>query len=379
MKYFTIKIAFLLCIILIPFSVKQIYSVNPTYTLTITNDQQVDSKNYEFDIYLLRTGATAFSYSTFSQYSINFNSLIKNGGTISFSINAGTCALIAAQQITSGDLSVDAVNNRLIISTYFTSTFTTISNTAPGTKLGRFRVTNTANFGNAAPNLSWNSIGTSATKILMSNFTDITNTAVHFVIITNGSLPVVLSSFNSSVSTNNVALSWTTTSEINNSGFEIYRTIKDNNQWTKIGFDKGYGTSVESHNYAFTDNNVQAAVYDYKLKQIDFNGNAEYYSLQNDVIVKKPGDFKVSQNYPNPSNPKTKIDYQIPFDGKISLKVFDMTGKEVATLVNENKSAGYYTSEFDGSNVASGIYFYRITAAGNGQEFSKTLKMVLVR
>ncbi|MEO8512043.1 MAG: T9SS type A sorting domain-containing protein [Ignavibacteria bacterium] len=87
----------------------------------------------------------------------------------------------------------------------------------------------------------------------------------------------------------------------------------------------------------------------------------------------------MSQNYPNPSNPKSKIDYEIPFDGNVSIKVYDILGKEIITLVNEFKTADFYSVEFDGSNLASGMYFYRITANGGGKIFSKTLKMILVK
>ena len=97
------------------------------------------------------------------------------------------------------------------------------------------------------------------------------------------------------------------------------------------------------------------------------------------MVIKAPGNFSLSQNYPNPSNPKSKIDYELPFKGKISIIVYDILGKEVAALVNEIKDEGYYTAEFDGSNLASGVYFYRINAESGILNFSKTLKMILVK
>lgn len=85
--------------------------------------------------------------------------------------------------------------------------------------------------------------------------------------------------------------------------------------------------------------------------------------------------FGIEQNYPNPFNPSTVIKYQIPFDTQVKLKVFDILGNEIETLVNEYKSAGSYNIQFNADNLASGVYFYRIQA-GN---FSQSMKMILMR
>ena len=87
----------------------------------------------------------------------------------------------------------------------------------------------------------------------------------------------------------------------------------------------------------------------------------------------------MSQNYPNPSNPKSKIVYEIPVDGRVTIMLYDILGKETVSIVNETKQAGYYSAEFDGTNLASGVYFYRIFVEGGAQKFSETLKMILVK
>ncbi len=92
-----------------------------------------------------------------------------------------------------------------------------------------------------------------------------------------------------------------------------------------------------------------------------------------------PSAYSISQNYPNPFNPSTKINYNLPFDSKVSIKVFDINGKEVATVVDDNRNAGNYTASFDGSKLSSGAYFYRISATGNGRNFTDTKKMILVK
>ncbi|MCC7159041.1 MAG: T9SS type A sorting domain-containing protein [Ignavibacteria bacterium] len=198
--------------------------------------------------------------------------------------------------------------------------------------------------------------------------------------ICTGPLPVELSSFTSAIEKNNVKLNWVTEWELNNSGFDLERKeTKAESQWKKIAFIAGGGTTQGQKFYQYEDKKIKTGTYNFRLKQIDYNGNYEYFELSDTVDVKAPSDFKLSQNYPNPSNPKSKIDYEIPFDGKVSLKVYDILGREVFKLVDEFKSADFYTVEFDGTNLASGIYFYRIIAEGSDKQFTKTLKMVLVK
>jgi len=187
-------------------------------------------------------------------------------------------------------------------------------------------------------------------------------------------LPVELSSFVSSINGSNVTLNWTTASEINNSGFDIERSSVSGT-WSKVGNVTGNGTSATTHSYTFTDRNLASGNYSYRLKQVDFNGNFEYHNLSNEVIVGIPVKYDLSQNYPNPFNPSTKINYALPTDGQVSIKIFDMAGKEVMSLVNEVKTAGYYSVNFNASNLSSGIYFYSLSAA----DFTATKKMMLVK
>ena len=88
-----------------------------------------------------------------------------------------------------------------------------------------------------------------------------------------------------------------------------------------------------------------------------------------------PDKFDISQNYPNPFNPSTTIKFQVPSSGIVSLKVYDVLGKEVATLVNEEKPAGSYEINFNASQLSSGIYFYKIQAGS----FIQTKKMILLK
>lgn len=197
--------------------------------------------------------------------------------------------------------------------------------------------------------------------------------------ICTGPLPVELSSFTYAVTKNNVHLSWTTEFEINNAGFRIERMDTKENVWKEITLVAGHGTTNEPHSYSFEDKKLQTGTYKYRLKQLDYSGSYEYFTLESDVVVKKPEQFSMGQNYPNPSNPKSKIDFEIPFTGRVTLKVYDMLGREVMKILDEQREAGYYTAGFDGSALASGVYFYRIYAEGGPQSYSKTLKLVLVK
>jgi hypothetical protein len=197
-----------------------------------------------------------------------------------------------------------------------------------------------------------------------------------------GALPVTLSSFTSSVRNNTAVLMWVTEVELNNSGFDVERanvTLSGAEEWHKITFVQGNGTTNQPKGYLYEDKKLAKGIYKYRLKQIDYNSNYEYFELANDVVITPPNKFNISQNYPNPSNPKSLIDYEIPIRGKVTLIVYDIIGQEAASLVNETKEAGYYTAEFNGSSLSSGVYFYRITAEGEGQKHVKTMKMILVK
>jgi len=88
-----------------------------------------------------------------------------------------------------------------------------------------------------------------------------------------------------------------------------------------------------------------------------------------------PANYLLSQNYPNPFNPSTSISYSLPKSGYVTLKVFNILGNEVTTLVNEAKAAGQYNVEFNASNLPSGIYFYKIQSGS----FTETKKMILLK
>ncbi len=196
--------------------------------------------------------------------------------------------------------------------------------------------------------------------------------------MTDETMPVKLESFIYSISLNNVKLNWVTSEEINNAGFDIERSDNYGQSFSKISFLKGHGNS-NGNNYSFTDNNLKTGEYKYRLKQIDYNGNFEYFNLFSLVKVSGPNKFTLKQNYPNPSNPTSKIDYQIPFNAHVSIEMYDVSGRLVSKLVNEKQNAGYYSIIFNGSNLASGVYYYKILVKSEKGELSETKKLVLIK
>jgi hypothetical protein len=189
-------------------------------------------------------------------------------------------------------------------------------------------------------------------------------------------VPVELTSFTANASEGLVELSWTTATELNNQGFEIQRN--SGNDYQTVGFIDGHGTTTQAQEYSFTDV-VTPGSYSYRLKQIDLDGSFEYSDvLEVDVTV--PDVFALEQNYPNPFNPSTKIDFSLAVDSKVSLKVFDVLGQEVVTLINYDLGAGAHVVDFNASSLNSGVYFYRIDAAGiDGTNFTNVKKMIFTK
>lgn len=190
-------------------------------------------------------------------------------------------------------------------------------------------------------------------------------------------IPVELTSFTAKSDNNSVTLNWTTATELNNSGFQIERS--NGSDYQSVGFVAGHGTSTSAHSYVFVDQNLETGTYTYRLKQVDLDGTFEY-SKAVEVEVLGLREYTLDQNYPNPFNPSTTINFSLAVDSKVSLKVFNVLGQEVASLLNGQMSAGSQKVSFDASSLNSGVYFYRLEANGiDGQKFSSTKKMILTK
>lgn len=179
---------------------------------------------------------------------------------------------------------------------------------------------------------------------------------------------------------NNVILNWKTETEINNYGFEIQRSSSNDGSvllytdWEKIDFVEGYGNSNSQKTYSYTDKNVKYGRYAYRLKQIDIDGSFEY-SPTVDADIGKPEYYWLGQNFPNPFNPVTTISYTLPAGDFVTIKIFNIQGQIIKTLVNEIQDAGYYEINFDGSELTSGVYIYRMET----KHFGDSKKLLLLK
>ncbi len=199
-----------------------------------------------------------------------------------------------------------------------------------------------------------------------------------------GIIPVELTNFNANINGKIVDITWKTATETNNLGFELQRQL-DNNDWTTIGFRAGKGNSTEVTTYSYIDDltGITANLVNYRLKQIDFDGSFNFSKV---ITVENtlPKTFVLEQNYPNPFNPSTKINFSLPYACNVKLEVYSISGEKVATLVNEVKTAGFYSVDFSTdlfSNLASGMYIYRLNATNvnNGEVYTIAKKMMLLK
>jgi hypothetical protein len=186
-------------------------------------------------------------------------------------------------------------------------------------------------------------------------------------------LPVELVTFMAKTKTNVVELNWKTASEINNYGFNIEKRLSNN--WEKIGFVEGGGSTNTPQEYIFIDKNVNPGKQTYRLKQIDRDGKYEYSNEIEILVTDRPIKYSIFQNYPNPFNPRTILRFDLPRSSFVDLKVYNSIGQEVAVLISEYLNAGSYSHEWNADQMPSGVYMYRLQAG----RYVETRRMVLLK
>lgn len=195
-------------------------------------------------------------------------------------------------------------------------------------------------------------------------------------------LPVGLTSFTAELNKGTIELNWNTATELNNYGFKVQRsqvsykvseTLKYN--WAKIGFVNGAGNTNSLKNYYFADNTISYGSYAYRLKQLDKDGNYKYSNVAEINASQIPNGYLLNQNYPNPFNPSTTINYAIAKEGYTKITVYNILGSRAAVLVDEIKSAGSYSFQFNASALPSGVYYYKLESGG----YSDIKKLVLMK
>ncbi|RJP68374.1 MAG: T9SS C-terminal target domain-containing protein [Ignavibacteriales bacterium] len=186
--------------------------------------------------------------------------------------------------------------------------------------------------------------------------------------------PVEMSYFSAKIISNKVELVWKTITETNNRGFGIEKST-DKISFNTIGFVNGKGTSSNPQIYNYTDINISGSkVFYYRLKQVDFDGTFEY-SQSIEVRNNLPGEYNLLQNFPNPFNPTTTINFSLPVKSFVTLKVYNAIGNEIAVLVNEEKPAGFHEVVFNAFGISNGVYYYRLQTG----DYSVIKKMILLK
>jgi hypothetical protein len=210
--------------------------------------------------------------------------------------------------------------------------------------------------------------------VITSNDPSSASITVPITMIVSDNVPVELTAFNASEVEGEVYLNWETKTELNNSGFSVERKKAKEKNWKSLSFIKGSGTTTEATVYNFSDKPTEPGKYEYRLKQIDFDGTFAYSEILN-VNFSAPDKYELSQNYPNPFNPATKIKFSIPKAGMVNLAIYNLLGEKVAELINQELEIGYHEAEFNAANFASGVYLFRISAG----DFNSVKKMMLMK
>jgi hypothetical protein len=180
-----------------------------------------------------------------------------------------------------------------------------------------------------------------------------------------------------------VVIEWGTLSEVNNFGFEIERCAGAETAFRRLvgSFIPGHGTTLIAQHYSYVDSTAGPGKWLYRIRQIDLDGSVHYtdpvsvdgLAGTQDKLI--PKEFFLLQNYPNPANPSSKISYGLPRNSHVTLTLYNTLGQQVASLENGEMDAGYYEVQFNGSRLASGVYFYRFQAG----DYVATKKLILMK
>jgi hypothetical protein len=187
----------------------------------------------------------------------------------------------------------------------------------------------------------------------------------------NAVLPVELTTFTARLDGRDALLSWQTASETNNAGFDVQSL--DAGAWQTLGFVPGAGTTSETQNYAFRVDALAPGTHRFRLRQIDFDG-AFAFSPVVELTVDLPEPYRLTAAFPNPFNPRTSFELIVRRSQRVTVSVFDVLGRRVATLFDGTMAANEARSfSFDGAGLPSGLYLYR----AEGESFSATRRMTL--
>ncbi|MFA7361280.1 MAG: T9SS type A sorting domain-containing protein [Candidatus Kapaibacterium sp.] len=358
------------------------------HKLTATNFQSAGNE-VQFDVFIQATTSTPL-YLSVSDMAFDFNlanfenpvfAYINNSCNLKNSSGAPAVEYnnTISQYMSGNTLIINVSEMNINTQADFDNLVAKIDNTPMMHKIGRFSLSGITN-PSGTLGMHWVPANTVILSYEPVKWAAVNNSDQSTYEITEDQpLPVVLQSFTAAtVNERNVKLNWITGSELNNAGFEVERAeVRSQNlEFSKIGFINGHGTTNTPTNYSFEDIKLNTGKYNYRLKQVDNNGNFAYHKLNSEVEVGIPKKYNLSQNYPNPFNPVTKIDFDLPKDARVKITVFDILGREMKSIINEFRKAGYHTVTFNASGISSGTYFYRFETEGGNNIITKKLLLV---
>jgi len=190
-------------------------------------------------------------------------------------------------------------------------------------------------------------------------------------------LPVELTTFDAQVDGKSVQLTWQTASETNNAGFEVERTKGGTDEWRKVGFVEGHGTTSDPHDYAFTDTDLSYEIdsLSYRLRQVDTDGSA---TLTDPVAVARGAveGLQLKKTFPNPTRQRVTVRYAVPEKGgqEVTLRLYDVLGRQVRS-VRAPAEPGRHERTLSVGDLGSGVYFLRL----RGGDAVQTRRLTVVR
>lgn len=375
-----------------------------TFDLTIQN-QNVSGTELTFDIYMLRTGA-ANIYLGNCDFVLTFNHTNFTNPTYEVVTEGLTGWYTFASEIVSDNRAVINLQQPPFSNqSQFDARVQVISNAGNGTLIASMKITGITNPAGTA-GILWRTIEPNKTIVNTLANTSPWNSSD---ISANGTygdpsditLPVTLSSLVAIAGNTKVTLKWSTQSEVNNAGFEVYRSLDENGPYAMISTYEslaslvGAGNSNETQTYQYEDLYVvNGTTYWYKIADVDFNGVRAFHGplssipTGNQTEVTQTSDlptrFMLHHNYPNPFNPTTTIRFELPdlVDNlnKVELLIFNSLGVKIRTLYSGPLPPAVYEISWDGRNdndlqLSSGIYFVYLKAGA----YTQVQKMSLVR
>jgi hypothetical protein len=186
-------------------------------------------------------------------------------------------------------------------------------------------------------------------------------------------LPVELAGLRAVANGDRVLLTWETASEWNNAYFQVEAAASER-EFVPLGTVEGTGTTSAPQTYRYLTSDLAPDTYRFRLKQVDVDGSFTFSDIVS-VDLQTPDRLALWGNAPNPFHDVTSIQYEIPRDVHVTLRVYDVLGRRVATFVDHYQSAGRYEVTVDGASLASGTYFYRLSAGNR----TATRRMVVAR